>query len=557
MIGVGNMRKMFYVTTFIIILLVSFLGITYSYEYTGNESLKFELIGPEILYVDVNSDYVEYGIKVLYNGLDISDKVIIDDSLIDTTKLGNYRVKYSIDISDNLEHVYREVRVIDKSSPVISLKGDDKLYILLGGNYIESGYTVNDNYDTDLLDKVDVIGSVDTSKEGEYLLKYRVVDSSGNFNEATRKVIVRKPDITVVDQKENLLRATKFDEKKYLNTIIENKFTDNGIYYEGYVNKVSDIYKIKLKNRDNSLEYLYNMTVIRDNYYSGNLDLTTLVNGKYDVYIVSSQEEKLLNKLDVLSRIVRAKIGNKLITLLYDNDMISIVVEDFTYKYDIVIDPGHGGSDNGASNGIMKEKNLNLKISNYEKCRYESMGLRVYMTRYNDTYGEMLGDNGLNNLSRRALTMGYYGAVSRLVYSNHHNSSVRTGDSGFEILVGNELSLDELVIERSLYNKFKKFYGINDSGMRIYSRNYDNGYSYNKINGEVYTDRNYYAVIRIPRELFNVKTVIFEPIYMSNSNDYNWYVSSDNWIDIAEIKIKEYVNYLGGNYIKDNSECLK
>jgi len=44
---------------------------------------------------------------------------------------------------------------------------------------------------------------------------------------------------------------------------------------------------------------------------------------------------------------------------------------------------------------------------------------------------------------------------------------------------------------------------------------------------------------------------------MSNSNDYNWYVSSDNWIDIAEIKIKEYVNYLGGNYIKDNSECLK
>lgn len=30
-------------------------------------------------------------------------------------------------------------------------------------------------------------------------------------------------------------------------------------------------------------------------------------------------------------------------------------------------------------------------------------------------------------------------------------------------------------------------------------------------------------MIRIPNELFNVNTVIYEPIYMSNINDFNWY----------------------------------
>lgn len=550
------MKKMYYVTIFIIVLLVSFLGITYSYEYEGNESLKFELIGPTTLYVDVYSDYVEYGVNVIYNGVSISDNVLIDSSQVDTTKLGEYKVKYSVDIANNLEYIYRVVKVIDKSAPVIQLKGEDKTYLLLDGNYIEPGYIVSDNYDDHLDDKVIVSGNVDTSKEGKYLINYKVTDNSGNEGSTSREVIVKKADITVVDQAENMIRATSFDENKYSNTVIKNSFTSNGIYYEGYVKNGNDTYRIKLKNRDNSLEYLYNMSSGKKSYYSGNLDLTMIANGRYDVYIISDKEEKLLNKLDVLSRIVRAKIGNKLVTLIYENDTVSMIIEDFSYQYDIMIDPGHGGNDIGASNGIMNEKDLNLKISNYEKCRYESMGFSVYMTRYNDTYGEMLGDNSLNNLSRRALTIGYYGAVSRVTYSNHHNGSVRTGDYGFEMLVANELSKKDLVVETSLYNKFREFYKINDDAIRLYSRDYDTGYSYNKISGTIYSFGNYYAVIRIPLELFNVKTTIYEPIYMSNSNDYNWYVSSGNWINVSEIKIREYVNYLGGTYDANNSGCL-
>ena len=63
-------------------------------------------------------------------------------------------------------------------------------------------------------------------------------------------------------------------------------------------------------------------------------------------------------------------------------------------------------------------------------------------------------------------------------------------------------------------------------------------------------------VIRIPKELFNVKTVIYEPIYMSNTNDFNWYWNKKKWIDVTEIKIEEYVNYLGYTYNSDNSSCI-
>ena len=59
------MKRIVFLVSFITILLVSFLGITYSYEYNDNESLKFELVGPSVLYIDVNSEYEEYGVKVI------------------------------------------------------------------------------------------------------------------------------------------------------------------------------------------------------------------------------------------------------------------------------------------------------------------------------------------------------------------------------------------------------------------------------------------------------------------------------------------------------------
>ena len=546
------MKKLYYITTIITILIISLLGITYSFEYSDGADLNFELIGPTNLYVDVNSEYKEYGIKITYNNIDVSSKVKIDSKSVDTKHLGTYKVKYEY----NNEYIYRTVIVIDKISPTILLLGGEEVYILLNGNYQDAGYKVTDNYDTDLEDKVTTSGKVDIHKEGTYEIMYNVMDNSGNKASATRKVIVKKSVITVEREPSTRVYESSYNESLYTNTIVKNSFNSSGIYYEGYVRDAGSSYQIKFKNRDNNLEYLYNMNSNKEHYYHGNMRLTSLANGTYDLYVISKKEERLMNKLYILNKIVRAKVGNKLVTVNYNNDFVTITIEDFKYQYDVVIDPGHGGTDTGAANGIIIEKNLNLKVSKYEKCRYESMGYRVYLTRYNDTYGEMLGNPSLENLDRRALTIGYYGAVSRVVYSNHHNGSRNSSDSGFEIITSNQITANDLYPEISLYNKYKKLYNITDNKVRVYSRDSVTNNTYSKVNGEVYSYKNYYSVIRVPYELFNVKNIIYEPIYMSNSNDFNWYYSANNWIKVSELKIEEYVKYMGGTYNPNNESCL-
>ncbi len=53
----------------------------------------------------------------------------------------------------------------------------------------------------------------------------------------------------------------------------------------------------------------------------------------------------------------------------------------------VVIDPGHGGKDNGASGFNVKEKNITLKIAKKLKSKIEKdLGLTVYLTRENDTF---------------------------------------------------------------------------------------------------------------------------------------------------------------------------
>ena len=64
------MRKIYYISIILIVLIVSFLGITYSYSYNLEGEVNFKLIGPGTLYIDVDSEYEEYGIQVFVNDID-------------------------------------------------------------------------------------------------------------------------------------------------------------------------------------------------------------------------------------------------------------------------------------------------------------------------------------------------------------------------------------------------------------------------------------------------------------------------------------------------------
>ncbi len=539
----------------VIVILISLLGFTYSYEITDNDVIKFSLIGPATLYLEVNTTYDENGIVCKYGNMDVSDQVKIDLSDLDMSKLGDYKVKYSFSINDRTEYIYRKVKVVDTTKPILTLNGSIEDVVLIYGTYIDSGFSAIDNYDGDITDKVKVEGNVNTQKEGNYKITYNVVDSSNNKSSLIRNVSVRKPTITIEDYESNTVTSSSYNVYKYSNTIIKNDFIENGISISGYVKKDSDTFKIKLKNITTKDEYIFNMNKDRGNYYSGSLDLSTIPFGTYDTYIVGSDEERLQNGLSNLSRIIRSKIGDKLITFVYEDNNVRLLVEKFKYQYDFVIDPGHGGTESGAANGVIEEKNMNLIQSLYEKCRYESMGYRVYLTRYKDGPAELLGNNQMVELQRRALSIGYYGSVSRVTYSNHHNAVNNTSARGFEILVSNNANEEQLRVNKELYYKYLKYYELDES-RRIYSRDLDTGSIYDKTGNQTYPYDDYYAVIRIPRHLFGVYVTIYEPIYISNPREFNWYWVNKKIIDITEIKIQTYVEYLGGKYNKDNSSCL-
>ncbi len=52
----------------------------------------------------------------------------------------------------------------------------------------------------------------------------------------------------------------------------------------------------------------------------------------------------------------------------------------------IILDPGHGGSDNGAEVRKLQEKKITLLAALYTKNKLEELGYRVLLTRKKDTY---------------------------------------------------------------------------------------------------------------------------------------------------------------------------
>ena len=536
--------------------LIIILGCIYYFFLRKKEvihNVELTLNGDESITLEVGTEYEEYGASLLVDSIDKTSEIKVDKSNLNVDALGEYTIKYYINIDNKEYSIKRIVLVVDTTSPEIKLNGSDKVTLLKGEKYNELGYIAIDNYDGEITDKVEVQSELDINKVGEYSITYNITDTSGNSSSIKRLIIVKEPKkVVMVSNKEE--KVAEPEVKKITNeeSITKNKFTSNGFYLEGY--KVGDnSFKLILSGPQ---EYTFDLNNIGNNKYSGSIDLSSVSNGTYNLYIDSGEKELLLNKLSFVDKIKRAKVGDKLVTFNYNNDSITVTIENFSYAYDILIDPGHGGSDTGASNEYIYEKEMNLKVSMYEKCRYEEHGYRVYMTRTTDTYGSGMGDSSLPRLHKRAYEIGYYGVVSKVVYSNHHNAISNNTYNGYEILVPASLSSSELSNELNIMNKFNSIYPNLDNHLRFYGRDYDTEKKYNMTTGNTYSFKDNYAVNRIPLNVFNVKSIIYEGSYLTNKNDYNWYWNNNGWIKASEAKIETYINYLGGTYNSDNSACL-
>ena len=348
------MKKLILITCIIVPIMIVISSITTIHIIDKQEKISynskkvnidFSLNDKEYKDVEINSQYEEKGALISINNKEDNKNIEIDSSNIDITKKGKYYVTYKYKISpDRILTKYRLINVVDTTPPEITLKGNENERVEEGSNFVDEGYEVIDNSKEELTDKVEVTSNVDTTKPGKYEIKYIVCDSSENKIEKIRNVTVyKKVKMVKVANTSNDKGAdnTDFNYNNYDNTVTKMSFTNYGFSLEGFHKYYNGNFQIKISG--NGIEKIYDMAKNGDNKYKGNLDITSLSNGTYDMYVITDKIENLKSELPLQNKIVRAKVGNKLVTVNYINNNIQFNIENFAYQYDIVIDAGHGG----------------------------------------------------------------------------------------------------------------------------------------------------------------------------------------------------------------------
>lgn len=112
---------------------------------------------------------------------------------VDTTKLGEYELKYKLELGILGFVNKKKVVVVDKENPSITLEGAEEVVVCPNQKYEEEGYTANDEYDGVITDKVEVINN-----DNEII--YKVLDSSKNEFIKKRTIVYEdkiKPEISL------------------------------------------------------------------------------------------------------------------------------------------------------------------------------------------------------------------------------------------------------------------------------------------------------------------------------------------------------------------------
>ena len=180
-------------------------------------------------------------------------------------------------------------------------------------------------------------------------------------------------------------------------------------------------------------------------------------------------------------------------------------------KFVVALDPGHGGSEPGASGGGLVEKDVTWKIAQY--CK-EALGayanVEVYLTRGQD---ERVG---LTERVNRAVAAG-----ANVFVSLHANSSTASSAQGAEVWYPNDSTYRQELHEEGgrLSSKILEkltALGLADRGIKVRDSE--------RVDGEgpfYYPDgsiQDYYTVIEASREA-GIVGIIVEHAFLSNGDD--------------------------------------
>ena len=99
-------------------------------------------------------------------------------------KIGTYKIQYEVPTILGNYTVEQTIDIVDKIPPTITLKGDKECNVSYSSEYKEEGFTVEDNSQEDLTQKVKI--EKEEISDNEYHMVYSVEDSAGNKAEERR-----------------------------------------------------------------------------------------------------------------------------------------------------------------------------------------------------------------------------------------------------------------------------------------------------------------------------------------------------------------------------------
>lgn len=182
----------------------------------------------------------------------------------------------------------------------------------------------------------------------------------------------------------------------------------------------------------------------------------------------------------------------------------------------VIIDPGHGGTDSGATGNNLLEKDYNLLISKYMYDRFKQLGVPVAITRDSDTT--------LSPTDRVNTILNKFGNSSDVILiSNHVNSG---GGEGAEVIYA--LRNRDTLARRILEN-------IGAAGQetrKYYQRRLPSD-----------TSKDYYF---IHRNTGNLEPLIVEYGFIDSAKDVEFL--KENYKELAEAVISAVANYIGVPY---------
>lgn len=156
-------------------------------EVIDEEAPVITLIGSQEVNLCPNASYEEEGYVAIDN---------YDGDITSSVKVSEKRdvVTYSVeDSSGNSFTINRNLKRSDIETPSIKLKNTTTYYVTVGSEYIDPGYEVSDNCDSEI--KVTMSGEVDTNTVGTYEVIFTATDSSNNAVSITRYVRVREKGV--------------------------------------------------------------------------------------------------------------------------------------------------------------------------------------------------------------------------------------------------------------------------------------------------------------------------------------------------------------------------